>query len=140
MAPSRGREIPSHLSDLVPVNGLVPVHGLVPAARSSGRADGRFADEALAILMAYVAAACTRPDEYEAKIFGAGNQFSASSTAATIEIPQRNIEVGFDLLARHGFHVDAMDLGGNGPRQVVLDLSCGEVWVQHHDNVGDGEP
>ena len=97
--------------------------------------DGRYADEALGILMYRVQAAGTSPEEYEAKIFGGGNQFT-DALSAGIDVATRNVEAGLQLLAVHGFAPSAMHLGGSGHRQVILDLWSGDVWLRHVDLEG----
>jgi chemotaxis protein CheD len=99
--------------------------------------DGRFADEAVAMLLRHVMRAGSVPSQYEAKIFGGGNQFAPSSAASAIQVPRRNVEAGLSLLSEHGFGVSGTDLGGYGPRQVALDLSDGRVTV-HRPVEGNG--
>lgn len=95
--------------------------------------DGRYADEAVAMMLMEIEAAGTRPQEYQVKMFGAGRQFAPDSAAATIDISERNLQTGLELLKRHGLELSAMHLGGTGHRQVILDLSSGVVWMRHED-------
>jgi chemotaxis protein CheD len=73
----------------------------------------------------------TAPGDYEAKVFGGGNQFPNHNSARPIDVPTRNIDAALRLMAGHGLHLTAQDVGGSGARQVVLDLATGHVWVRH---------
>jgi chemotaxis protein CheD len=108
--------------------------GAIAAARPE-ELDGRYADEALGILLYQVQAAGTQAGEYEAKIFGGGNQFTGHVSAG-IDVATRNVEAGLRLLDLHGFAPSAMHLGGSGHRQVILDLWSGDVWLRHVDLEG----
>lgn len=52
-------------------------HFLLPSSSKadSGRLDGRYADDAIQLLLQEVKASGTRPSEYEVKLFGGGNMF-----------------------------------------------------------------
>jgi len=111
-------------------------HYLLPGRRRWGRSevlDGRYADNALLLFLRELARTCTRPSDYEVKMFGGGNQFGARSGPASMNVPDRNIEAGRELLAHHGFTLKAEHLGGNGHRNVVFDIWTGNVWVRHVD-------
>jgi len=73
----------------------------------------------------------TFPEDYQAKLFGGGNQFLGNSRAEAIDVPSRNVDAGLRLLKEYGLRVSARHVGGSGPRQVILDLSNGHVWVRH---------
>jgi len=110
-------------------------HYMMPTRQQAGEGgelSGRYADEALEILMAQVRRAGTPPDEYQVKMFGGGNQFAGTGR---IDVAARNVEFGLDLLAHHGLIPSATHLGGNGHRQVILDLWSGDVWLRHVDHL-----
>jgi chemotaxis protein CheD len=98
----------------------------VPTAELSGR----YADEAMLILLGELQAADTPPNDYVVKIFGGGNQFTKYAGAG-IDVATRNVDAGLMLLSRHGLTPTAMHLGGSGHRQVILDLWSGDVWLNH---------
>ena len=100
--------------------------------------DGRYADEAVALFLDEVGAAWTSPQEYVVKIFGGGRQFTQWAPEAGVRVADRNVEVGLELLAHHRLPVTAQHLGGNGHRQVILDLWSGDVWVKHVDRTEPG--
>ena len=60
-------------------------HFMLPT-RDSGKKDtldGRYADEAMEMFLRDIAAAGTRPAEYEVKLFGGGNMFPNTNKSAT---------------------------------------------------------
>lgn len=109
-------------------------HYLLPEDRQvasfNDELDGRYADKALQLFMHEIKTAGTHPCEYEVKMFGGGNQFSGQELN-DLNIPEKNIQSGKKLLLHHGFKLSSFHLGGNGHRNVILDLWSGNVWVQH---------
>ncbi len=100
--------------------------------------DGRYADEVIALMLRELERARTRPSEYEVKLFGGGNMFPqlakrrsrAAANGAGTGIPLQNIEIGRELMRRHGFRVKVEQVGGNGQRHVIFDVWSGHVWVR----------
>lgn len=110
---------------MLPSRGL----GLVPA----GELDGRYADEAMALLVREMRAAGTEPAEYQLKMFGAGNMFPGlMCLQSQAHVPTRNMAAARALAARYGLKVAAEHMGGAGHRHVMLDVWSGDVWVRHH--------
>lgn len=95
--------------------------------------NGKYADEAVAWLLEQMAGAGTTPFDYQIKMFGGGRQFVDTVSAAAIDVPERNVQVGLDLLAASGLALTARHLGGTGHRQVILDIATGDVWLSHVD-------
>ena len=96
---------------------------------------GRYADEAIELFLRELRRTNTLPHEYQVKMFGGGNQFPGSRA---VDIPRQNIDIGLELLERHGFEVTATHLGGTGARHVLFDLTDGGVWMKHSTHtVGD---
>lgn len=99
-----------------------------------GPLDGKYADEALRLLLREIASAGGNPREYEVKLFGGGNMFvhRKTSTNRGINVADDNVVAGRELLARYGFAILAEHLGGHGHRQVIFEVSTGDVWVRKH--------
>ena len=96
--------------------------------READRAlDGRYASEAFALFLEHVEAAGTRPAEYQAKLFGGANMFKGSG--GTMDIGQRNIELGRSLLASKNIALIAEHVAGSGRRKLHFDLWSGDVWL-----------
>lgn len=109
-------------------------HYLLPNDSQNNRdsnLDGRYADNVMQLFMREIRNAGTHPSEYQVKMFGGGNQFTHYAPQNDQNIPERNIQSGKDLLLRHGFNLTSHHLGGNGHRNVILDMWSGSVWVQH---------
>lgn len=90
--------------------------------------DGRYADEAFALFLERVAAAGTRPGEYQAKLFGGANMLN-DLAGSKIDIGRRNIALGRELLAAHHIALLSEHVGGSGRRKLHFDLWSGDVWL-----------
>jgi chemotaxis protein CheD len=96
--------------------------------------DGRYADEVMEMFMRELRRSHSKPAEFEVKIFGGGRMFQPAAKEgkprAHVDISERNVQIGRELVSRYGFRFTAEDLGGNGHRNVMLDLWSGDVWVK----------
>lgn len=109
-------------------------HYMLPERRRGKKVDhldGRYADEAMLLLIKEILRAGTNPYEYEVKLFGGGNMF-APREQKQISVAERNIEAGRALLKHHGFNVLVEHLGGRGHRQIIYEVGSGDVWVRQH--------
>ncbi len=108
-------------------------HYMLPERGTAAGAgpDGRYADEALGLLFGAMRDAGTRPDEYQAKLFGGGRMFAFDAGRGVPDIGRRNVEAGRRLLRRHGLEPAGGHLAGSGHRSIVFDLASGDVWVRH---------
>lgn len=95
---------------------------------ASAPLDGRYADEAFAILLEHVSAAGTRPTEYQAKLFGGANMLS-DLAAESIDIGRSNVAQGESLLAARQIALLAEHVGGGSQRKLHFDLWSGDVWL-----------
>ena len=105
-------------------------HYVVPTRRhleTPRELSGHYADEAIDILLQEIHATLTSPQDYQVKMFGGGSQF----TDLTMNVATKNVEAGLDLLKTHNLPLTSMHFGGTGHRQVILDVSTGDVWVRH---------
>lgn len=111
-------------------------HYMLPARRRGKRVDhldGRYADEAMLLLLKEILRQGTNPYEYEVKLFGGGNMFAPRvQKQAAVSVADRNIEAGRALLKQHGFNVLVEHLGGRGHRQIIYEVGSGDVWVRQH--------
>lgn len=93
--------------------------------------DGRYAEEAMHMFMRELQRSGTATGDYQVKLFGGGQMFPARSQVNRHSgISQRNMEAGRELVVRHGFSLRAHDMGGEGHRNVILDLWSGDVWLK----------
>lgn len=106
-------------------------HYMLPyRRRAEGEAlSGKYADEALHLMLVEAKAFGTRPVEYEVKLFGGGNMFSGYRNSEQ-SVAVRNIEAVRRLIAQHGLKIKSESLGGRGYRNVIFDIARGDVWVR----------
>ncbi len=104
---------------------LLPTRG---AGFSSDELDGRYGDEALQLMIKDFENSGVNPAECEGKIFGGGNMFPGTSQQAATHVGQRNGEAARELLRFHGIPVVTESLFGVGHRQIIFDVSKGDVW------------
>lgn len=95
--------------------------------------DGRYGDEALNLMIHDLKAAGVSHTQCEAKIFGGGNMFPGNAHARGkhakgLAIGEKNGATARKLLYLHGIPVLTESLFGVGHRQIVFDISKGDVW------------
>ena len=97
--------------------------------------DGRYASEAFELFLQHVAAAGTRPSEYQAKLFGGANMFTGGKSSS-MDIGPRNIDYGRRLLAAQNIALMAEHVAGSGRRKLHFDLWSGDVWLAFPEGAG----
>ena len=88
--------------------------------------DGKYADEALELLLQEIEKENTRPREYIAKVFGGGNMLDLNG----IGVSERNVEVTRKLIGYYGFKKGGECLGSVGHRNLIFDIWNGEIWLK----------
>jgi chemotaxis protein CheD len=113
-------------------------HYMLPSRNKPGsQLDGKYADEALQLFLLEAARHGTQLQEYQVKLFGGGTMFpgyrkkTASGNPPANNIANNNVAAAHRLLAQHRLRLSAEDLGRNGHRNVIFDISSGHVWVRH---------
>ena len=107
-------------------------HFLLPSRNKTKHdLDGRYADEAMELLVREMHDAGTRPSQSQAKVFGGGRMFSHKHKDHVLNIGDRNIEAARRLLRKHGLSSASESLAGVGHRSIVFDIASGDVWVRH---------
>lgn len=103
-------------------------HYMLPSRRHAGRQlDGRYADEALHLMLKEIRASGTRAEDYRLSLFGGGNMFGALMQR---NIGQTNVSAGLELLAAHGLQCHARHAGGDGYRNLIFDVWSGHVALR----------
>lgn len=97
---------------------------------ASNGLDGRYADEAVALLIREIDALAIPHKEFQVKLFGGGNMFPERAKQSG-HVGMKNVETARDLVRKHGFNCVAEHLGGDGHRNVIFDVWSGDVWVKH---------
>ncbi|MFZ4626531.1 MAG: chemotaxis protein CheD [Rhodoferax sp.] len=111
-------------------------HFLLPTRNGpnpDGELDGRYGDEALQLMFKDLKAIGANPAQCEAKIFGGGNMFPGNQhargqQAKGLLVGKRNGVAARELLRLHGIAVVTESLFGIGHRQIIFDVSKGDVW------------
>ncbi len=108
-------------------------HSMLPSRSKPGNTDfdGRYADEAMGLLLREIGKRNTRPDEYQVKLFGGGNMFQQVLAKKAFNVAGNNIEAARRLLEAGGMNIQAEHVGGSGHRRLIFDLCDGNVWVKH---------
>jgi len=109
---------------------LLPARGNAPGP---DELDGRYGDEALELMFRDLKAIGANPLQCQAKIFGGGNMFPGNQHARGhqelgISVGKRNGEAARAMLKQHGIDVVTESLFGVGHRQIIFDVSKGDVW------------
>jgi chemotaxis protein CheD len=97
-------------------------------ARVAGELDGRYAEEALSLMLRDLALHKVRARECQAKLFGGGNMFPHQTRANLLNVGQANGATARRLMAAHGIPIASESLFGVGHRQIIFDVSTGHVW------------
>ncbi|HEX8963144.1 MAG TPA: chemotaxis protein CheD [Rhodocyclaceae bacterium] len=116
-------------------------HYMLPyrAERRMGDLDGRYADEAMAMMFREMRQIGTRPEEYEVKVFGGANMFPDHHRSDD-NVGTRNVEAAWGIVEGHGLRCVAQHTAGIGHRSVIFDVGSGNVWVKHRPLLAiDGE-
>lgn len=103
-------------------------HYMLPSRRKPGKQlDGRYADEALHLLLCEIKASGTRSSDYRISLFGGGNMFGVQVKR---NIGHANINAGLELLVAHGLQCHATHAGGDGYRNLIFDVWSGHVTLR----------
>lgn len=109
-------------------------HIMLPkrSGQLGGDIDGKYADEAIELLLTEIRNQGTSAKDYQVKVFGGGDMFVHKKPFDNLTIGQKNIQVVRDLLSKNQFNIHAEHLGGLGHRYIIFDVWSGYVWVRHH--------
>jgi chemotaxis protein CheD len=93
--------------------------------------DGRYADEAITLMLKKMDVVGAPLKEYQVKLFGGGDMFPGVNKNRSIQIGTLNVQAARRLAQQHGFTSMAEQLGGIGYREVIFEVWSGEVLVKH---------
>lgn len=106
-------------------------HIMLPDRGSEKNAEplnGRYAAEAVALMLKDIKHAGCRPADFEAKLFGGGSMLPSKTIGMLL--PERNIEAARQLIRQTGWNLIAEHIGGQGHRQLRFDIATGDVWMR----------
>ncbi len=106
-------------------------HFLLPTRGGHGahrELNAKYGDEALSLMLLDLQHLGITPGQCEGKVFGGGNMFPGREHPGSINIGQRNGDVALGLLHSHGIPIISESLFGIGHRNIIFDVSSGDVW------------
>ena len=108
-------------------------HYMLPgrARGAVGGLDGRYADEALALMLEDVRASGARLNEYQVRMFGGGNMFPGISRLDGNHVGTKNVLAARELMRRHGFGCVSEHVEGSGHRNLIFDVWNGHIALKH---------
>ncbi len=105
---------------------LLPTRG--SARPASSDLDGHYGDEVLALMRRDLQALGVDARHCQAKLFGGGNMFPGRVRNGGAHVGRRNGEAARELLLQNGIPLTTESLFGDGHRQIIFDISKGDVW------------
>lgn len=108
---------------------MLPQRGREVSAKNT--LDGRYADEAITLLLKAMDIAGAPHKDYQVKLFGGGNMFPEHTKNTLTPIGRKNVQAARQLIKQHGFTCMAEHLGDNGHRHVIFEVWSGDVWLKH---------
>lgn len=112
---------------------LLPTRG---ASKPKQALDARYGDEALQLMLLELQRLGIPVAQCQGKIFGGGNMFPGKLRAGGLNVGQRNGEAALALMREHEIPVVSESLFGIGHRQIVFDVSNGDVWSHQVTSIG----
>lgn len=98
------------------------------SSSSTTEPDARYGEEAMWLMLRELTRMGVRPTECQGKIFGGGNMFPHQKKTVTLDVGKRNGESARELLQVNGISLISESLFGAGHRQIIFDISSGNVW------------
>jgi chemotaxis protein CheD len=92
--------------------------------------DARYGEEAMDLILRELRLLKVDPAECQAKVFGGGNMFPQHTRRMEPNVGQRNGETARSLLRTHGIALMSESLYGVGHRQIIFEVTSGNVWVR----------
>ena len=111
---------------------LLPKRGIKHKTSHDPALDGRYADEAIALLLKHIDAVGASHKEYQVKLFGGGDMFPEADKNSVSKIGIQNVEAARQLSKQYGFTCVSEHLGDIGHRNVICEVWIGDVWVRHN--------
>lgn len=93
--------------------------------------DGRYADEAVEMMLREIRACNSHPREYRVKMFGGGNMFPDIARTQMNHVGTKNVFAARTLIKGHGFDCVSEHVEGSGHRNLAFDVKSGIVTLKH---------
>lgn len=112
-------------------------HFLYPLAREPREATARFGNVAVKALFRLLIEEGSREKDLEAQIFGGA--CLSDSPRETMEISEKNVLIGREVLVRNKIPIVSEDVGGSKGRKLVYNTLTNEVVVLRVERLRDGD-
>lgn len=114
-------------------------HFMLPQRRGEHAAtlDGRYADEALSLMLDEVDALQAHADEFRVSVYGGGNMFPNIGAANRLHVGKQNVLAAWQLLSHYGLTCHESDVEGIGHRKLTFDIASGEISHRHSASTCD---
>jgi len=99
--------------------------------RSDGCLNGRYAEDALALMCQGLQALGVEPSACQAKVFGGGAMFAPDPRVRLPDVGRKNGEAARRMLHAQGIPIVSESLFDDGYRNIVFEVRTGGVWVRH---------
>ncbi|NWB31349.1 chemotaxis protein CheD [Pseudomonas gingeri] len=111
-------------------------HYMLPGRHTSrpGRPDGRYATEALALLLTFIRQSGTRPEQFTVSVFGGGDMFPSVRRQGGVGIGELNVHAARRFIQANGLRCEVYHVGGQGYRSLVFDVASGRLQLNHTDS------
>lgn len=108
-------------------------HFMLPSrgCRSGNGPDGRYADEAMQLMLGEIHANRLNPADFRLRIFGGSNMFPELTRRNALNIGQKNVEAALALLKNNCLTCVAQHVEGYGHRHLLFDVWSGHVHLRH---------
>jgi chemotaxis protein CheD len=107
-------------------------HYLLPSRKRPVKAlDGRYGDEAIALMLREIRAAGAEPRDFHVRLFGGGNMFPGVSRPRANPVGSKNVQAARTLLHAYQLVVRDEHVEGEGHRSLVFDIWNGHVSLKH---------
>lgn len=109
-------------------------HFMLPGRRSPRPeecpCDGRYADEALELILNEIRGVGAWPREFRVGLYGGGRMFVMPGDSCMSRIGEDNARVARELMKRHGLSIHEEHLGGDGHRTMLFEVWTGKVVMR----------
>lgn len=106
---------------------MLPTRG----CRSGMPPDGRYADEAMELMLSEIRQTGLAPQAFRLRIFGGGNMFPELTRRNDRHIGAKNVEAALALMQNHCLQCISKHVEGYGHRNLLFDIWSGHVHVRH---------
>lgn len=103
--------------------------GFSPDSFANNPSPAKYSEDAMQLFLRDMKRSNTRPEEYQAKIFGGGYLIEGTNEKDS-GVGNRNIIAARKMLVENKIKILAEDTGENVHRKLFFDIWSGEVWLK----------